>query len=85
MIAVFTVGADEIRIRQMHEIAQAWGCAGQYLDPRMLMNDARKKRFDSILLIDPEALDDKTRAELKTLNIEIIGFKDRKKLEKKIL
>jgi hypothetical protein len=55
------------------------------LDPRMLMNDARKKRFDSILLIDPEALDDKTRAELQTLKIEIIGFKDRKKLEKKIL
>jgi hypothetical protein len=85
MIAVYTVGSDEIRIRQMHEIADAWGFAGKYMDVKMLINDARKKRFDTVLLIDPEALDDSIKAELKSLNIEIIGFKDRKKLEKKIL
>ncbi len=85
MIAVFTVGADEIRIRQMHDIADAWGFAGKYMDVKSLVNDARKKRFDTILLIDPEALEDAVKAELKSLGIEIIGFKDRKKLEKKIL
>jgi hypothetical protein len=84
-IAVYTVGADNMRIKQMHEIADAWGFAGQFMDCRALLNDARKKRFDTVLLIDPEALDDKTKAELATLKIEIIGFKDRKKLEKKVL
>jgi hypothetical protein len=85
MIAVYTVGADDIRIRQMHEIAEAWGFAGKYTDAKLLLSDAKKKRFDSILLIDPEALDDSMKMELSSLKIEIIGFRDRKKLEKKIL
>jgi hypothetical protein len=85
MIAVFTVGADEIRIRQMEKIADAWGFAGKYVDAKILLNDAKKKKFDSVLLMDKEALEDKVLLELKGLGIEVIGFKDRNILEKKIL
>jgi hypothetical protein len=51
----------------------------------MLLNDAKKKRFDSVLVLDPEAIDDAIKAELSSLKIEIISFKDKKRLEKKIL
>jgi hypothetical protein len=85
MMAVFTVGADEIRIRQMQTIAEAWGFSGKYLDAKMLLNDAKKKRFDSVLVLDPEAIDDAIKAELSSLKIEIISLRDKKRLEKKIL
>ncbi len=85
MIAVFTIGADEIRIRQMERIADAWGFAGKYVDTKILLNDAKKKKFDSVLVMDKEALGDSVLLELKTLGIEVISFKDRKILEKKIL
>jgi len=85
MIAVFTLGADEIRIRQMNDIADAWGFAGKYSDSKILLNDAKKKRFDSILVVDEEALEDTVKKELKNMGIEIINFRDRKKLEKKVL
>jgi hypothetical protein len=85
MIAIFTVGADEIRIKQMEKIAEAWGFAGKYMDARILLNDAKKKKFNYVLVIDHEALEDNVKLELKNLGIEIIGFKDKKVLEKKIL
>ena len=85
MMAVFTLGADEIRIRQMEKIAEAWGFAGKYLNIERLLNDARKKKFDSILVIDYEAIDDNARIELNELGVEIISLKDKKILEKKIL
>ncbi len=85
MMAVFTLGADEIRIRQMEKIAEAWGFAGKYLNIERLLNDARKKKFDSVLVIDYEAIDDNARIELNELGVEIISLKDKKILEKKIL
>jgi hypothetical protein len=85
MMAIFTVGVDEIRLRKMEDIAEAWGFAGKYDTPERLVTDAKKKRFKYILVIDYEALDKKVREELQTLGIEIISLKDQKKLEKKIL
>ncbi|OGI12184.1 hypothetical protein A3K64_02520 [Candidatus Micrarchaeota archaeon RBG_16_36_9] len=85
MIAIFTVGADEIRIKQMEKIAEAWGFAGKYMDSKILLNDAKKKRFNSVLVMDQEALDDNAKMELKNLGIEIIDFRNKKVLEKKIL
>jgi len=84
MIAVFTLGADEIRVRQMENIAEAWGFAGKYSNTETLLNDARKKKFDSILVIDREALEDDAKIELNGLGVEIITLKDKKVLEKKI-
>jgi len=37
MMAIFTLGADEIRIRQMEKIAEAWGLAGKYYDSKKLL------------------------------------------------
>jgi len=85
MMAVFSLGADEIRTRQMEKIAEAWGFAGKYPDVTSLIRDAKKKKFDSILVIDLEAIDERVRMELKNIGIEIITFKDKKVLEKKIL
>jgi len=85
MIAVFTVGADDIRIKQMEKIADAWGFAGKYMDTRILLNDAKKKKFNSVLVIDQEALDDTVKNELKNLGVEIIDFRNKKVLEKRIL
>jgi hypothetical protein len=82
MMAVYTVGADQIRIAKMHGIADAWGFAGKYDAPERLLQDARKKRFDMLLLVDPEALDEKTTKELTALNVEIININDKKKLER---
>ncbi len=84
MMAIFTLGADEIRVRQMEEIADAWGFAGKYSSIEKLLDDAKKKKFDSVLVIDHEALEDEAKIELNALGIEIIGFKDKKVLEKKI-
>jgi hypothetical protein len=85
MIAVFTLGADDIRIRQMEEIADAWGFAGKYSDSKILLSDAKKKKFESVLVVDVEALEDSVKNELKNMKIEIINFRDKKKLEKKVL
>jgi hypothetical protein len=85
MIAIFTVGADDIRVKQMERIAEAWGFAGKYMDAKMLLNDAKKKKFNSVLVIDTEALDDNMKMELRNLNIDIIDFRNKKVLEKKIL
>ena len=85
MIAIFTVGADEIRVKQMEKIAEAWGFAGKYMDTKILLNDAKKKKFNSVLLIDQEALEDNIKLELRNLGIEIIDIRNKKVLEKKIL
>ena len=84
MMAVFTLGADEIRVRQMEKIAEAWGFAGKYSNIERLLDDARKKKFNSVLVIEHEALEDNAKIELNELGIEIIGFRDKKILEKKI-
>ncbi|NIO44612.1 MAG: hypothetical protein GTN36_03615 [Candidatus Aenigmarchaeota archaeon] len=84
MMAVFTLGADEIRVRQMENIAEAWGFAGKYSSIERLMDDARKKRFDSVLVVDREALEDDAKIELNSLDVEIIDLKNKKVLEKKI-
>jgi len=85
MMAVFTIGADEIRTRQMEKIAEAWGFAGKYSEIVGLLRDAKRKKFDSVLVIDREALEDKAKLELKDLGIEIIGLRDKNILEKKVL
>jgi len=82
MMAIFTVGADRIIIDKMRNVAEAWGFAGKYEEPIRLLQDAKKKRFDMILVIDLEALDEKIKKELTALNVEIINFNDKKKLEK---
>jgi len=84
MMAIFTLGADEIRVRQMENIAEAWGFGGKYSSIEKLMDDARKKKFDSILVIEREALEDDVKIELNSLGIEIIDLKNKKVLEKKI-
>lgn len=81
-MAIFTVGADTIRINKMKEIAEAWGFVGKYEGPERLLQDAKKKRFSYVLVVDYEALDDKVKKELENLNIEVINFNDKKKLEK---
>jgi len=84
-IAVFTIGADEIRKRKMIELAQAWDFEGKYSDIKTLLDNARKKKFDTVLLLDHYAIDDNAKKELANLKIEIIGLNDKKKLERKIL
>jgi hypothetical protein len=84
MMAVFTVGADNIRVLKMQSIAEAWGFAGKYEGPERLLQDAKKKRFDMVLLVDPDALDEKTKSELAALKVDIININDKKKLERLI-
>jgi len=84
-IAVFTIGADEIRINKMVNLAQAWNFAGSYSDMKRLLEDAKKKRFDTVLVLDHYAIDDSVRKELEKLQIEIIRLSDKKILERKIL
>lgn len=81
MMAIFTLGADEMRIRQMQEIAAAWGMVGKYSDSKRLLEDAKKKKIAYVLVVDPEAIEDEIKAELENLNVKIINFNDKKKLE----
>jgi len=85
MMAVFTIGADSVRIKNMENIAEAWGFAGKYDSTDRLLIDAKKKKFKYILVVDYEALENKIRKELQDIDIEIISLKDQKKLENKIL
>jgi hypothetical protein len=82
MMAIFTIGADSIRIGKMQSIAEAWGFAGKYEGADRLLQDAKKKRFSYVLVLDYEALDEKVKKELAVLNIEVISINDKKKLEK---
>jgi hypothetical protein len=82
MMAIFTIGADQIRISKMQSIAEAWGFAGKYEGPERLLQDAKKKRFDFVLVVDQEALDEKVKKELTALNVEVISFNDKKRLER---
>jgi hypothetical protein len=82
MMAIFTVGADQIRIIKMQSIAEAWGFAGKYEGHERLLQDAKKKRFDFVLVVDQEALDEKVKKELTALNVEVISFNDKKRLER---
>jgi hypothetical protein len=81
MMAIFTLGADEMRIRQMQDIAAAWGYVGKYTDSKKLLEDAKKKKIAYVLVVDPEAIEDEVRAELESMNIKIINFNDKKRLE----
>ena len=85
MMAIFTIGADSVRIKNMENIAEAWGFAGKYDNTDRLLTDAKKKKFKYILVVDYEALENKIRKELQDIDIEIISLKDQKKLENKIL
>jgi len=82
MMAIFTVGADQIRISKMQSIAEAWGFAGKYEGSERLLQDAKKKRFEFVLVVDTEALDEEIKKELATLNVEVISFNDKKRLER---
>jgi hypothetical protein len=81
MMAIFTLGADKIRIKQMENIAEAWGLVGKYSDSKKLLEDAKKKKIAYILVIDPQAIEDEIRNELEKMNVKIINFDDRKRLE----
>ncbi|MFH1473279.1 MAG: hypothetical protein ABIE55_00105 [Candidatus Aenigmatarchaeota archaeon] len=81
MMAIFTLGAEEMRIRQMQEIAAAWGMVGKYTDSKRLLEDVKKKKIAYVLVVDPEAIEDEIKVELEKLNVKIINFNDKKKLE----
>jgi predicted ferric reductase len=81
MMAIFTLGADEIRIKQMQEIASAWGLSGKYSDSKRLLDDVKKKKIAYVLVVDPEAIDEDVRRQLKEMNVQIINFHDKKRLE----
>jgi hypothetical protein len=81
MMAIFTLGADEMRIRKMQEIAAAWGLVGKYTDSKRLLDDVKKKKIAYVLVVDPEAIEEDVRAELESLNVKIINFNDKKRLE----
>jgi hypothetical protein len=81
MMAIFTLGADEMRIRKMQEIAAAWGLVGKYTDSKKLLDDVKKKKIAYVLVVDPEAIEEEIRAELESLNVKIINFNDKKRLE----
>ena len=50
MMAIFSLGADDIRIKQMKLIAEAWGFVEEYEDPKKLFRnysvDYLKKVFN---------------------------------------
>ena len=81
MMAIFILGADKIRIRQMEKIAEAWGLAGKYYDSKKLLEDAKKKKIAYVLVIDPQAIEDEIKNELEKMNVKIINFNDKKRLE----
>jgi hypothetical protein len=81
MMAIFTLGADEMRIKKMQEIASAWGLVGKYSDSRRLLDDVKKKKIAYVLVVDEEAIEEDVRAELESLNVKIINFNDKKRLE----
>ena len=81
MMAIFTLGADQMRIKQMEKIAEAWGLVGKYSDSKKLLEDAKKKKIAYVLVVDPEAIEDDIRNKLKEMNVKIINFNDKKRLE----
>jgi hypothetical protein len=81
MMAIFTLGADEMRIKKMQEIASAWGLVGKYSDSRRLLDDVKKKKIAYVLVVDEEAIEDEIRNELEKMNVKIINFNDKKRLE----
>ncbi len=84
-LAVFTVGANKVQIERMKDYAKnEWDFAGEYKDVGKLVNNARLKRFDHVLVIDFDALGEDVIKLLKHFDVEVISFKEQKKLEKKL-
>ena len=81
MMAIFTLGADKLRIKQMEKIAAAWGLVGKYSDSKKLLEDAEKKKIAYVLVVDTHAIEDEIRSELEKMNVKIINFNDKKRLE----
>ncbi len=81
MMAIFTVGADDIRIRKMEEIASAWGLSGKYTDAKRLLDDVKKRQIAYVLVVDPEAIEEDVRRKLKEMNVQVINFNDKRRLE----
>jgi len=81
MMAIFTLGADELRIKEMERIAEAWGIVGKYNNSQKLLEDAKKKKIAYVLVVDPQAIEDSVRSKLEEMNVKVIDFRDKKRLE----
>jgi len=80
-MAIFTLGADELRIKEMERIAEAWGIVGKYNNSQKLLEDAKKKKIAYVLVVDPQAIEDSVRSKLEEMNVKVIDFRDKKRLE----
>lgn len=84
-IAVFTVGARKEQIEKMIEYAKNdWDFAGEYRDVGKLVNNARLKRFDYVLVIDFGALNEDVVKLLQHFGVEVISLKEQKKIEERL-
>lgn len=77
MIAIFIVGANDIQIQKMLEHARNYWRGGErFSDERRLLEMAKKKAFDMVLLYDREALSTSATNALNSLGIDIICWKE---------
>jgi len=84
-LAVFTVGATKEQIEEMIDYAKdKWDFAGKFNNIEKLVNAARLKRLDHILVIDYDVLPEDVIKLLEHFNVGVISFKEQKKLEEQL-
>jgi hypothetical protein len=83
-MAICTIGANDLdKQRMVQYVRDYWVFVGEYAATDRLLHDAKTRKFAYILVYDKFAIDDIAR-ELKKLNIEILVFKDKEKLQEKV-
>lgn len=77
MIAVFVVGANTFQVENMVTYAREhYGSAEKYSDEFRLLDGAKKKKFENVLVFDREALDQKTVTALNAINVDVLCWKE---------
>lgn len=82
MMAIFTVGANPIQIEKIMVYAKEnWGNCERYSEEQRLVERARAKYIDKVMVFDREALSPQTTKALNSLNVDILCWKENASLK----
>jgi hypothetical protein len=77
MMAIFTVGANAFQVEKMSAYAKEnWGNCERFSEEQRLIERAKLKYIDSVLVFDREALSTKTTSALNSMNVDILCWKE---------
>ncbi len=84
-VAVFTVGASDLQIRNLIEaISNFWKVVEKSSSIQNVIEGAKKKKFNYLLVIDIDAIGKENVKVLEDLGVEVIAFSNKMALVNKL-